>query len=71
MPMLRGAYSMPAPASVSSAGVPQSLEYGRFELTSYPSESPEEYRPGDFHPVHFGDAFKNNRYRVILKLGNG
>jgi serine/threonine-protein kinase SRPK3 len=29
------------------------------------------YRPGGFHPVHLGDQFKKDRYRVIHKLGHG
>lgn len=35
-------------------------------------EDREEYKPGGFHPVHLGDNLgKDNRYRVIHKLGNG
>lgn len=34
-------------------------------------EDREEYKPGGFHPVHLGDYLrKNNRFRVIHKLGN-
>jgi serine/threonine-protein kinase SRPK3 len=32
----------------------------------------EDYRPGGFHTVHLGDIIgKDNRFRVIHKLGNG
>ena len=34
-------------------------------------EDPEMYRPGGYHPVHFGDTFKESRYKVVRKLGNG
>ncbi|KAK2024283.1 serine/threonine-protein kinase SRPK3 [Colletotrichum zoysiae] len=42
----------------------------RFVRTGIPCEWAESYRPGGFHPVHFGDVFAN-RYEVIRKLGNG
>jgi serine/threonine-protein kinase SRPK3 len=29
------------------------------------------YRFGGFHPVHLGDHFKKDRYRIIHKLGHG
>lgn len=29
------------------------------------------YLPGGFHPVHLGDSFKEERYKVIHKLGHG
>lgn len=29
------------------------------------------YRPGGFYPVHIGDQFKQNRYRIIHNLGHG
>lgn len=31
----------------------------------------EDYRPGKFHPVDLGDRFKDGRYRVLRKLGDG
>ncbi|RDL32476.1 uncharacterized protein BP5553_08932 [Venustampulla echinocandica] len=35
-------------------------------------EDREEYKPGGFHPVHPGDNLgRDNRFRVIHKLGNG
>ena len=33
-------------------------------------ESPHQYRPGGYHPVHLGDVY-HQRYRVIHKLGFG
>ena len=33
-------------------------------------ESPNEYQPGGYHPVHLGDIYCE-RYRVINKLGFG
>lgn len=30
-----------------------------------------DYDQGGFHPVHLGDSFDNNHYRVIHKLGYG
>ncbi len=34
-------------------------------------ESMARYRPGGFHPVTLGDAFKAGRYKVCHKLGYG
>ncbi|KAG6035965.1 hypothetical protein E4U41_005881 [Claviceps citrina] len=34
-------------------------------------ESPLHYEPGGYHPVALGDTFKNNRYRIVHKLGWG
>lgn len=39
--------------------------------TEFPVENLSTYRKGGYHPVHIGDRFKNNRYRVIHKLGYG
>jgi len=33
-------------------------------------ESPENYLPGGFHPVHLGDVL-NGRYLIFRKLGAG
>ena len=35
------------------------------------AEWPGNYVDGGFHPVHLGDKFNNERYRVICKLGFG
>jgi len=32
-------------------------------------ESPADYNAGGYLPVKVGDAFNNNRYRVVRKLG--
>lgn len=37
----------------------------------YHSEQIEDYRPGGFHPVHFGDLLYNGQYEIIRKLGYG
>jgi serine/threonine protein kinase len=36
-----------------------------------PCEWIEDYRPGGYLPVHFGDLFKNGSYKVTRKLGVG
>lgn len=51
--------------------MPQTATDGRFRETGYPCEWSEVYRLGGFHPVHFGDTFKDAQYRVIRKLGYG
>jgi len=43
----------------------------RFVPTPTTCEWPEEYMPGGFHPIHFGDTFKDGQYRIIRKLGDG
>ncbi|KAI1423488.1 serine protein kinase [Xylaria sp. FL1777] len=43
----------------------------RFTPITLPCEWIESYRPGGYHPVHFGDVFDNGRYKVIRKLGEG
>ncbi|KAI5795918.1 kinase-like domain-containing protein [Pyronema domesticum] len=35
------------------------------------TELSSNYKPGHYHPIHFGDLFKNGRYKVIRKLGYG
>ncbi|KAJ2158783.1 serine/threonine protein kinase, CMGC [Coemansia sp. RSA 552] len=34
-------------------------------------EDIEDYRKGGYHPVKIGDSFKNQRYKVVRKLGWG
>ncbi|KAJ5432360.1 uncharacterized protein N7458_011516 [Penicillium daleae] len=43
----------------------------RFKTITLPCELVEDYRPGGYHPVVLGGAFKNGRYKVIRKLGEG
>ncbi|KAJ7467190.1 kinase-like protein [Mycena latifolia] len=31
----------------------------------------EDYKPGGYHPVKIGDAFSDNRYQIVRKLGWG
>jgi len=33
------------------------------------TEDIERYRSGGFHPVHLGDMFDDERYRIVHKLG--
>ncbi|KAI0403509.1 putative serine protein kinase [Xylaria palmicola] len=46
-------------------------EERRFVPISLPCEWIESYYPGGYHPVHLGDTFKNGRYEIIRKLGDG
>jgi non-specific serine/threonine protein kinase len=57
--------SAPPPA------LPTSRKEWRFEPLYCPTEWSEAYRPGGFHPVNIGDEFKDSRYKVLRKLGNG
>ncbi|KAK6535961.1 hypothetical protein TWF281_000210 [Arthrobotrys megalospora] len=50
--------------------MPASFAEWRFRPISR-AECVEAYRPGGYHPVHFGDFFHNRRYKVINKLGYG
>ena len=34
----------------------------------YTQEALSKYRPGGYHPVTLGDAFKNDRYKTFHKL---
>ncbi|KAF1351893.1 kinase-like domain-containing protein [Delphinella strobiligena] len=38
---------------------------------SVEAEPLHRYRPGGYHPVHLGDELKENRYKIIHKLGYG
>ncbi|OMJ08145.1 Protein kinase dsk1 [Smittium culicis] len=38
---------------------------------SEPEEDIEDYKIGGYHPVKIGERFKNNRYKVVRKLGWG
>jgi len=48
-----------------------SVGENRFKPVLGPFEWIEEYRPGGYHPVHLHNRFKNDRYEVIRKLGDG
>lgn len=43
----------------------------RFKNITLPCEWVEDYRPGGYHPVHLGDVFNDDQYKVIRKLGEG
>jgi len=53
------------------AEVPSTPQSWRFIVTGAPCEWAEDYRPGGFHPVTLGDKFRDGKYKVIRKLGNG
>lgn len=36
-----------------------------------PSEEPDYYKPGGFHPISLGDTFHDNQYTILRKLGYG
>ncbi|KAK0370845.1 serine/threonine-protein kinase SRPK3 [Colletotrichum limetticola] len=61
---------MSSPARTLSPKDPNSERNFRFLQSGTPCEWAESYRPGGFHPVHFGDVFKG-RYEILRKLGNG
>jgi hypothetical protein len=37
----------------------------------YDQEKISQYRPGGYHPVSLGDTIKENRYKIVHKLGWG
>ncbi len=41
------------------------------DLTDESTEFPDDYGPGKLHPVHLGDLFCGDRYKIIRKLGAG
>ncbi|KAF3287314.1 hypothetical protein TWF970_007042 [Orbilia oligospora] len=59
-----------SPAPTPPPEVPTSLAEWRFKPIPR-AECIEAYRPGGYHPVHFGDLFHNGRYKIINKLGYG
>ncbi|KAJ6507201.1 kinase-like protein [Mycena vitilis] len=51
---------------------PDSPESHTSELSDAEDEEDwEDYKPGGYHPVKIGDAFSDNRYVVVRKLGWG
>ncbi|KAL6720699.1 hypothetical protein ACLMJK_002624 [Lecanora helva] len=59
------------PESLGSDNDDDVVVVGRFHDMGFGTEWVESYRPGGFHPVHFGDVFKDSRYKIIRKLGYG
>ena len=57
--------------STSATSSTSSDEDRRFEFMAYPTEWVEAYRAGGLHPIHLGDTLRQERYRVIRKLGYG
>ncbi|KAK0099716.1 hypothetical protein ONS95_013391 [Cadophora gregata] len=62
---------MSSSPSTPSAELPSDASQHRFHQIGTATEWAEEYRPGRFHPIHFGDLFKDGRYKVIRKIGYG
>ena len=69
--LLRHRSTMASPPPTPSSLEPAQMSEWRFCHVSHPTEWAEDYRPGKFHPVQFGDRFKDGRYRVLRKLGYG
>ncbi|KAJ7661665.1 kinase-like domain-containing protein [Mycena rosella] len=66
---------MPHPAAMY-AGSPPSNVGSPDSQTSEMSDAEDEedwedYKPGGYHPVKIGDAFSDNRYQIVRKLGWG
>lgn len=55
------------------SSMPAAKPKSRFaSLVSHHAREPvDSYRPGGYHPVHFGDSLCNGRYEVVRKLGFG
>ncbi|KAI9830155.1 MAG: hypothetical protein M1819_005832 [Sarea resinae] len=62
---------MSSPPPTPPPTLPSSRKEWRFIVTGTACEWAEMYRPGRYHPIHFGDTFKAGQYRVIRKLGDG
>ncbi|GAW24788.1 hypothetical protein ANO14919_143820 [Xylariales sp. No.14919] len=60
----------PTPLATPPSRAPKNDEL-RFKTITSPCEWIEDYHPGGYHPVHLGDTFRDGRYKVIRKLGNG
>lgn len=56
-----------------TSSMPPAKPKSRFaSLASHHAREPaDSYRPGGYHPVHFGDFLCNGRYEVVRKLGFG
>lgn len=65
------AIAMASPPTTPPAELPPDFQSWRFEDSGAPCEWAEEYRPGGFHPVNLGDTFRDGKYKVIRKLGDG
>lgn len=50
---------------------PPNYDERRFKTIISPCEWIEDYRPGGYHPVHLGDLYKEDQYKIIRKLGQG
>ena len=57
--------------STPSSETPGDRSNWRFNMIYEPTEWIEAYRPTGYHPVHFGDLFRDGQYKIIRKLGYG
>jgi hypothetical protein len=82
LPSDSGSHAQPVPVHAQSSSYidPSSITStisGTSNSSAQPSvltedeEDLEDYRPGGYHPVHIGDAFKDGRYVIVRKLGWG
>ncbi|KAF7556743.1 hypothetical protein G7Z17_g1257 [Cylindrodendrum hubeiense] len=60
-----------SPPQTPSSKVPKNPSDDRFEPSVFAAEWIEEYRPGGFHPIKFGDTMADGKFRVVRKLGDG
>lgn len=67
----------PAPHSSSPPSSPpdefdrESSHSVQSSLGCSEAEPIEDYGPGGFHPVHFGDLLHDGQYKIVRKLGFG
>ena len=59
------------PSSMTSTISGTSASSAQPSVLTEDEEDLEDYRPGGYHPVHIGDAFKDSRYVIVRKLGWG
>lgn len=65
------AITMTSPPATPPAELPPDPQSWRFKDTGAPCEWAEKYWPGGFHPVNLGDTFRDGKYKVVRKLGDG
>lgn len=63
--------SLHASRLCSSSPISTSTSSGPQLTCSILAEPLTRYRFGGYHPVHLGDRFKDGRYEIIHKLGDG
>ena len=65
--------SLPSTVSSPNAVTPPSSPPEELAIipSAHLAEPVEDYRPGGFHPVHFGDLLHHGQYKIVRKLGYG